>query len=76
MSKVKQLIDELKSKGRPGRPPKITPCPFCGSSMSQTEHSKHRAKCAQNFRGAPPQSAELAQDPGGGYNKDGTLPQT
>jgi hypothetical protein len=24
----------------------------------------------------PPQPAELAQDPGGGYNPDGTYPQT
>ena len=23
----------------------------------------------------PPQSAELDQDPGGGYNRDGTIPQ-
>lgn len=77
MSKfVKHFVDALKPKARPGRLPKITPCPYCGAHLNQTGHAKHRAPCAAAFRNAPPQPAEFTQDPGGGYNRDGTFPQT
>lgn len=77
MSKhVQRFLDALKPKGRPGRLPKITPCPYCGAHLSQTDHGKHRGPCAAAFKNAPPQAAEFAQDPGGGYNRDGTFPQT
>jgi hypothetical protein len=73
---VKNFIDAMRPKGRVGRLPKITPCPYCGAHLSQTDHGKHRATCAAAFRDALPQAAEFAQDPGGGYNRDGTFPQT
>ena len=73
---VSHYIDQLKPKRRPGAIPTVTPCPFCGSSMSQTNHRKHRKQCAEEFEKAPPQAAEFDQDAGGGYNPDGTFPQT
>ena len=73
---VRDFVDPMKPKGRPGRLPTVTACPYCGANLSQTEHSKHRKACAAQFKDAPPQAAESAQDPGGGYNPDGTFPQT
>ena len=76
MSKIKNLINSLRPKGRPGRLPKITPCPYCGAHLSQTAHAKHRSACAAQSPNSPRPAAELSQDPGSGYNKDGTFPQT
>jgi hypothetical protein len=73
---VKHYMKELQPSARPGRPANVTACPYCGQHMSQTNHAKHRKGCKTAFQQAPPQSAEFAQDPGGGYNKDGTFPQT
>jgi len=73
---VKGLIDALKPKGRRGALPVVSACPFCGASMSQTDHAKHRPACEQDHRFAPPQPARLDQDAGGGYNANGTYPQT
>ena len=73
---VAACIGQLKPKWRPGAIPNVTPCPYCGSSMSQTAHRKHRKACEAMFRQAPPQAAEFDQDAGGGYNPDGTFPQT
>lgn len=75
MSRIKNMIDSLMPKGRPGRLPKITPCPYCGVHLSQTAHGKHRPACAADSPNSP-SPAEFSQDPGGGYNKDGTFPQT
>ena len=77
MSKLIQpLIDVMKPKRRPGALPKVTTCPYCAKSMSQTDHASHHPGCKESFKDAPPQAAEFAQDPGGGYNADGTFPQT
>ncbi len=73
---VGQIIDALTPKRRPGAVPKVTPCPFCGANLSQTKHAAHRADCKNAFRDTPPQAADFAQDPGAGYNKNGTFPQT
>ena len=73
---IKPLIDAMKPKGRGGMLPKVTQCPYCGINMSQAEHANHRPICAQDHRMAPPQPARLDQDAGGGYNADGTYPQT
>lgn len=73
---VQSMIDVLMPKRRPGALPKVTPCPFCGVQMSQMAHAAHRDDCKRDFKQAPPQPAESAQDPGGGYNPDGTFPQT
>lgn len=73
---VGPLIDQLNPRRRVGALPIVTPCPYCGSQMSQTDHRKHRKSCEEQFRQAPPQAAEFDQDAGGGYNPDGTFPQT
>jgi hypothetical protein len=73
---VKQFLKEMKPVARPGPKPSVTACPYCGVNMSQSNHAKHRPGCKTEFQNAPPQAAELDQDPGGGYNPDGTFPQT
>ena len=73
---VEQYMKDMQPNARPGRPANVTACPYCRQHMSQTNHAKHRKGCKAAFQNAPPQAAEFAQDPGGGYNKDGTLPQT
>ena len=73
---VGQIIDALNPKRRAGAVPTVTPCPYCGTSLSQTGHAAHRAGCQDAFRYAPPQPAEFDQDSGGGYNRNGTFPQT
>jgi len=73
---VSGMINQLNPKRRPGALPRVTPCPYCGMNMSQTDHARHRRGCAVAHKQAPPQAAEFAQDPGGGYNPDGTFPQT
>ena len=66
MSKiVDQFLKEMKPKPRRGRPANVTACPYCGRHLSQSNHAKHRAGCKAKFQKAPPQAAELAQDPGG-----------
>lgn len=72
---AKHFMDAMRPKGRPGRLPNVTPCPYCGAHMSQGEHAKHRGPCEAAFQGRALQSSELAQDRGGGYNRDGTFPQ-
>ena len=77
MSKIiKQFLKGMKPVGRPGAKPIVTACPYCGANMSQSNHAKHRPGCKTAFQDAPPQAAEFDQDPGGGYNPDGTFPQT
>jgi hypothetical protein len=71
---IKRMIDAMLPRRRRGALPKVTACPYCGVSMSQTNHSLHRRNCANQER--PPQAAEFDQDAGGGYNRDGTFPQT
>ena len=73
---VYKYMKELEPRARPGRPAKVTACPYCGQQMNQSSHAKHRPGCKAEFQNAPPQASEFAQDPGGGYNKDGTFPQT
>jgi hypothetical protein len=73
---VKPLIDALRPKRRPGAIPKVTPCPYCGLNMSQSEHITHRPACQQAFKDAPPQAADFMHDAGGGYNEDLSFPQT
>ncbi len=73
---VRPLVDMMKPKRRRGGIPKVTPCPYCGSSMSQTDLALHQPGCQQDFRKAPPQPADFMHDAGGGYNPDGTFPQT
>ena len=72
---IQAVIDALKPPARRGALPKVTPCPYCGASMSQTSHARHRPACRQEHRQAPPQAAGLDNDAGGGYNADGTYPQ-
>jgi hypothetical protein len=73
---IKQFFEAMKPKGRPGRLPTVSACPYCGAHMSKSDHAKQGAGCKTTFKDAPPQAAEFAQDPGGAYNKDGTFPQT
>jgi hypothetical protein len=73
---VEQFLKEMKPQARPGRPANVTACPYCGLHMSQSNHAKHRPGCKTAFQDAPPQASEFDQDPGGGYNQDGTFPQT
>ena len=79
---VAHYIDELKPAAQAGPLPTVTPCPYCGVNMSQASHASHRPLCAQDNNMAPPpfpsvtQSSRLDQQTGGGYNADGTYPQT
>jgi hypothetical protein len=73
---VQPLIDAMAPKRRPGAVAKVTQCPYCGSSMSQTNHAAHRRDCKEQFRQAPPQPADFENDAGGGYNPNCTFPQT
>ncbi len=81
---LKGIVGEMQPKARIGRPPVVTPCPYCGVGLSQTDHRNHRSACKADFRNAPPQnpedapaqSAELDQTPGGGYNRNRSFPQT
>jgi hypothetical protein len=73
---IEPMIDALKPKRRPGALPKVTTCPYCGQSMSQTAHAAHRPACRQAFKDAPPQPADFMHDAGGGYNADLSFPQT
>ena len=72
---VTHYINELKPDSPSGPLPTVTPCPYCGTNMSQAAHANHRPICAQDHQMAPPQSARLDDDAGGGYNANGTFPQ-
>lgn len=76
MSSIQSMIDELIPNGSPGFLPKVTPCPHCGKSMSQTDHATHRPACERESGKRPPQPADFMHDAGGGYNTSGTFPQT
>ena len=82
---IKPLIDAMRPKRCRGGIPNVTPCPYCGANMSQTDHIKHRPACLEAFRKAPPQKipsdgplqpADVMHDAGGGYNEDLCFPQT
>lgn len=76
MSKlIQQFLDDLTPRSRPGRPKIVTACPYCGAHLSQSSHGKHRAGCKASSPNAP-KPAGFYEDKGGGYNKDGTFPQT
>jgi hypothetical protein len=73
---IKPLIDAMRPKRRRGAIPTVTPCPYCGLNMKQTDHAAHRPGCREAFKNAPPQSADFMHDAGGGYNEDLSFPQT
>jgi hypothetical protein len=60
VSHAKKHVDALKPKRKPGARPKVTACPFCGASMSQTAHKAHRPGCRAAHRDAPPQARQQA----------------
>jgi hypothetical protein len=73
---INPLIDPMKPKRHRGALPVVTACPFCGTSLKQSDHAKHRPACEEAHRNAPPQPADFMHDAGGGYRADLSFPQT